>query len=103
VHDVVCFHAQQCVEKYFKGLMEEIGLAIPKTHDLDLLLPKLLPHHPALGSLRRGTTFLSNFAVGTRYPGKDASKRQAAAAARWCNRTRAKARGLLGIRPTSSP
>jgi|SRR5882724_5382948 len=31
VHDVVCFHAQQCAEKYLKGLMEELGLAILKT------------------------------------------------------------------------
>src|SRR5260370_36388678 len=63
VHDVVCFHAQQCAEKYLKGLMEELGLTILKTHDLDLLLPLLLPRHPSLKSLKRGTTFLSNFAV----------------------------------------
>ena len=92
VHDVVCFHAEQCAEKYLKGLMEELGLAIAKTHDLDLLLPQLLPHHPALKSLRRGATFLSNFAVGTRYPGKSASKRQAEAAARWSGKTRNVAR-----------
>src|SRR5438105_13297296 len=33
VHDGVCFHCQQCAEKYLKGLMEELGLAVPKTHD----------------------------------------------------------------------
>ena len=26
VHDGICFHCQQCAEKYLKGLMEEIGL-----------------------------------------------------------------------------
>ena len=24
LHDVVCFHCQQCAEKYLKGLMEEL-------------------------------------------------------------------------------
>ena len=33
VHDGVCFHCQQCAEKYLKGLMEELGLAVPKTRN----------------------------------------------------------------------
>jgi uncharacterized protein len=60
VHDGVCFHCQQCAEKYLKALMEELGLPVPKTHDLDLLLRALLPHHPTLRSLRRGLLFLSD-------------------------------------------
>src|SRR5438874_10872781 len=76
LHDGVCFHCQQCAEKYLKGLMEELGLPVPKTHDLDLLLTALMPHHSALNSVRRGLLFLSDFAVDTRYPGNSASKRQ---------------------------
>jgi hypothetical protein len=79
--------------------MEELGLVVPKTPDLDLLLPVLLPYHPSLRSFRRGTTFLSNFAVGIRYPGKDASRRQAEAAARWADKVRTSGRALLGMRP----
>jgi HEPN domain-containing protein len=97
VHDGVCFHCQQCAEKYLKGLMEELGLPVPKTHVLDLLLTALVPHHPTLQSLRRGLLFLSLFAVDTRYPGKSASKRQAVAALRWADRVRTPARALLGI------
>src|SRR5579872_1449441 len=37
VHDSVCFHCQQCAEKYLKGLMAELGISVPKTHDLELL------------------------------------------------------------------
>src|SRR5437773_6550918 len=37
LHDAVCFHCQQSAEKYLKGLMEELGLSVRKTHDLDLL------------------------------------------------------------------
>jgi hypothetical protein len=62
--------------------MEERGLAIPKTHDLDRLLTALALHHPVLRSLRRGLLFLSDFAVDIRYPGKNARKRQAVAALR---------------------
>jgi HEPN domain-containing protein len=29
-HDGVCFHCQQCAEKYLKGLLEEHGHAVPK-------------------------------------------------------------------------
>src|ERR1700757_708895 len=72
VHDGVCFHCQQCAEKYLKGLMEELGLAVPKSHDLEALLTDLAPHQPKLRSLRRGLVFLTDFAVDTRYPGKSA-------------------------------
>jgi HEPN domain-containing protein len=95
---VVCFHCQQCAEKYLKALLEEIGLAIPKTHDLDNLLTLLLPHHSSLRSLRRGLVFLTDFAVDNRYPGYNASKREVVSALRWADRIRTAIRALLGIR-----
>ncbi|MFL5342968.1 MAG: HEPN domain-containing protein [Gemmataceae bacterium] len=97
LHDGVCFHCQQCVEKYLKALMEEDGLSVPKTHMLDHLLSALKPHFPQLRALRRGLLFLTVFAVDTRYPGRNASKRQAVAALRWADRTRVLARTLLRI------
>jgi hypothetical protein len=42
--------------------------------------------------------FLTPFAVETRYPGDDATKRQATAALRWMTKVRAAARQILGIR-----
>jgi HEPN domain-containing protein len=102
LHDTVCFHCQQCAEKYLKGLMEELGLDVPKTHVLVLLLTALAPFHPELRSLRRGLIFLTTFAVDSRYPGLDASKRQALAALRWAAKVRAMARALLGIRERRS-
>ena len=77
--------------------MEELGLSVPKTHDLEALLNTLAPHHPTLRSLRRGLVFLSDFAVETRYPGRNASKRQAVAALRWADRVRTAALALLGM------
>lgn len=78
--------------------MEELGIAVPKTHVLVLLLTELVPHHPTLRSLRRGLLFLTVFAVDPRYPGKSAIKRQAVSALRWADRVRTQARMLLGIR-----
>jgi HEPN domain-containing protein len=78
LRDQVCFHCQQAAEKYLKALLEELGLSMEKTHELEKLLTDLLPHHPSLRSLRRGLIFLTSFAVMIRYPGDKASKRQAA-------------------------
>jgi HEPN domain-containing protein len=99
VYDGVCFHCQQCAEKYLKALLQELGLAVTRTHDLEALRVQLLPHHPSLRSLRRGMEFLTDYAVDVRYPGKRARKRQATAALRWAGRVRTGARALLGIRP----
>jgi HEPN domain-containing protein len=103
VYDGVCFHCQQCAEKYLKALLQELGLSIDRTHDLEALRVQLLPHHPSLRSFRRGLEFLTDFAVDVRYPGKRARKRQAAAAIRWVSRVRTEARALLGIRPPRRP
>ena len=44
--NAVCFHTQQCAEKYLKARLEEGGLSVPKSHDLDDLLNRLLPIEP---------------------------------------------------------
>jgi HEPN domain-containing protein len=99
LHDLVCFCCQQCAEKYLKALLEELGLSIPKTHNLDDLLNLLLPHLSVLLGLRRGLIYLTDFAVDIRYPGESASKRQAPAAMRLSESVRDACRTLLGIRP----
>ena len=30
--DAICFHAQQCAEKYLEARLQEAGIAFPKTH-----------------------------------------------------------------------
>lgn len=78
--------------------MQEQGLTVPRIHDLLALLARLLPYHASLQSLRRGLDFLTRYAVETRYPGDNASKRQAMSSLRWAERVRASARAHLGIR-----
>lgn len=98
-HDATCFHCQQGAEKYLKALLEELGLTVPRTHNLVALLPLLLPHHGSLRRFRRGLDFLTRFAVETRYPGDSATRREAASARRWASRARDACRSLLGLRP----
>lgn len=39
--DVVCFHSQQCAEKYLKALLVLRRIEFPKTHDLEALAARL--------------------------------------------------------------
>ena len=81
-------------------MLEELGLSVPKTHDLESLRTLLLPHHASLQPLRRGLEFLTQFSVDIRYPGDWATKREAVAALRWTERVRTEARTILAVRPS---
>jgi HEPN domain-containing protein len=97
--DGICFHCQQAAEKYLKALLQERGLPIARTHNLEALLSDSLAYYPSLRSLRRGLKFLTDYAVDARYPGKNANRRQMQAALRWAGRVRDACRALLGVRP----
>ena len=71
-YDAVCFHAQQCAEKYLKGRLIEAGIKFPKTHDLVLLMDLTLPVEPLWEIHRDALSFLSGFGVEFRYPGESA-------------------------------
>jgi HEPN domain-containing protein len=66
--DTVCFHAQQCVEKYVKALLVSEAVDFPKTHDLGALVA-LLParRRPPLSAEEEGR--LTDYATVARYPG----------------------------------
>ncbi|MGH7139241.1 MAG: HEPN domain-containing protein, partial [Pirellulales bacterium] len=66
LHDPICFHCQQSAEKYLKALLEELGLVVPRTHDLENLLALLRPHYVSLRRYRRGLRSLKRFAVEPR-------------------------------------
>ena len=50
--DIVCFHFQQCLEKYLKARLGEVGIPFPRTHDLERLLDLILPVEPLWAALR---------------------------------------------------
>ena len=66
-YDTICFHAQQCVEKYLKGLLFQLEIDFPRTHDLRLLIQKL-PRAVAKSLPRDDALALNRYAIEARYP-----------------------------------
>jgi HEPN domain-containing protein len=83
--DTVCFHAQQCVEKYLKAVLVLEGIDFPKTHDLEKLL-SLVPAESRPDLSDEDQARLTEYATGARYPGWEevslAAARRAVAVAR---------------------
>ena len=77
IYDAVCFHAQQCVEKYMKAILQENNIEFYKVHDLTFLLSKCKKFLPLLEVFKEELTKLSSFAVEIRYPGIRATKEEA--------------------------
>ena len=73
-YDSACFHAQQCVEKYLKGILQASDIVFGKTHDLCLLLDFCLGEYPLWESYRPDMEMLTQYAVAFRYPGASASR-----------------------------
>ncbi len=65
-YDTACFHAQQAVEKYLKGLMFVHGQPFARTHNVEELqrAGESLPAWPLTGL---DLTQLSSYAVEIRY------------------------------------
>jgi HEPN domain-containing protein/predicted nucleotidyltransferase len=64
----VCFHGQQCAEKYLKAMLQERLVPFPRTHDLDELAKLAASTLPSLGAMRSALKPLNAYAVGVRYP-----------------------------------
>jgi HEPN domain-containing protein len=97
--NAACFHCQQAAEKYLKALLQELGAAVPKTHDLKDLLALLLIHDSTLAPLRRILVGLTKYAVEYRYPGMRATTRQMQSALKAADRVRRELRARLGLPP----
>lgn len=67
--DTICFHAQQCVEKYIKAFLVWNGTPFPKTHNLPSLISLLPDNMPVLLSDIE-QELLTDYATVTRYPGE---------------------------------
>jgi HEPN domain-containing protein len=97
-YDAVCFHAQQCAEKYLKACLCESGTHVPRTHDLVRLLEALGASMPALEDLREDLSILTGAGVRFRYPGESADRAIAGKSARRCRKIRLAIRKALGLR-----
>ncbi len=96
-HDAACFHAQQCAEKYLKAFLQLSNQPFPKTHNLTDLLELVLVHDWQFETLRDILEALNHYAVIFRYPGEEATRTEALAAAKLATAIRKFARTKLGL------
>jgi len=95
--DIVCFHLQQCVEKYLKARIEEANLTFPRTHDLEKLLNVVLTVEPLWAVHRPALATITDYAVEVRYPGRTTSPAEARSLLRSTNHMRGIVRQSLGL------
>jgi HEPN domain-containing protein len=47
-YDIICFHTQQCAEKYLKGLLAFHDTDFPKTHIIEVLISMCSDLYPSM-------------------------------------------------------
>jgi len=102
--DTVCFHAQQCVEKYLKALLSLHEIDFYRTHDISALLV-LLPIHLRPELTPEEQARLGDYAVVMRYPGdyEPVSLAEAEQAVKIARRVRTQVRQRLPKASTATP
>lgn len=66
--EAVCFHIEQCVEKYLKAWLVYLGIEFPKTHDIGKIV-ELFPPGSNIPLSGPAQELLTDYAWMTRYPG----------------------------------
>jgi len=94
-YDAVCFHCQQCVEKWLKACLQESDIFFSRTHDLTQLLNLLQGIDPSWESTRLQLDTLTVYAVELRCPGLSASESNATEAFESCKQIRQRVRAHL--------
>lgn len=97
VWDGVCFHTQQCAEKYLKAFLEEHNIPFPKIHDLVVLFNLSGGLLSDLDPVKTQLTSLNAFSVAARYPGEWADQQDAEEATEVAEKVRTVVRAKLGL------
>ncbi|SRR6266540_4490703 len=79
-YDAVCFHCQQCAEKYLKAFLQKNEQHIPKIHNLIELMLVCEEIDSSFEMLRSDLVTMERYSVGVRYPGEIAEKEDAQSA-----------------------
>ena len=79
-YDAVCFHCQQCAEKYLKAVLQANNKHVPKIHFLLELMGLVMSFDASFELLRADLETLEEYSVRFRYPGSFAEKNEAQAA-----------------------
>ncbi len=65
--NLMCYHCQQCVEKYLKAYIIFLGLSYPKTHNISQLIAVASKVDEGIIELN-STDILTGYAIESRYP-----------------------------------
>jgi HEPN domain-containing protein len=96
-YDAVCYHCQQCAEKYLKAYLIQQGTVPRRTHDLEVLLSECANYDANLSALLPLVRLLDPFSVQFRYPGDEATEAQAKDALATLRRMRRVVRRKMGF------
>lgn len=66
--EIICYHCQQCAEKYLKALTEYLGKEIEKTHDLGNLATMISETLEVPQNVLVSCAKLTQYGVKIRYP-----------------------------------
>lgn len=69
LHNSICFHVQQCIEKYLKAWLQEVNIRAPRTHNLVELLDVIVQTLPDWSHWQPDLKRIAGYAVDPRYPG----------------------------------
>jgi HEPN domain-containing protein len=94
----VCFHAQQCAEKYLKALLILKDVDFPKTHDLPTLNTLCGQTGILTGFDLQQLADLTRYAVQARYPGSQPTREEAKEALEIAKNVRRFARSFLVLK-----
>ena len=95
--DIICFHTQQCIEKYLKAWLQEANIPHPRLHDLLALLGLIVPTIPNWQDWQSDFLVIAPYAVEFRYPGKSATTENAKHAVQVCTEVRQAIRSELKL------
>lgn len=77
VPDSICFHCQQCIEKYLKAFLILNNIEPPEIHDLQRLKAICSNVDESFEEIGEELDILSAYAVNFRYPGEVATVEEA--------------------------
>ncbi len=95
---IICFHFQQCAEKYLKSILVHKGSAFPKTHDLTALSKMCEEVGILVGMDEDNLDTLSGYAATARYPGAEPLSQDVREALQTTRAIRKFAQTFLGLK-----
>ena len=97
LHNIICFHAQQAIEKYLKAWLQEADMPVPRTHNLEALLALIVPTLPDWSDWQPDFKIITKYAVEPRYPGEPVAVEDTQHASSICDEVRQAVRAQLKV------